>query len=40
MSSSGSPMEDSSVDVINPYMYELKINPKELLLKDGKVQIK
>lgn len=40
MSSSGSPMEDSSVDLINPYMYELKIHPKELLLKHEKVKIK
>src|SRR3954468_13582339 len=40
MSSSGSPMEDSSADVINPYMYELKIHPKELILKDGKVQMR
>src|SRR3954469_26070168 len=40
MSSSGSPMEDSSADILNPYMYELKIHPKELILKDGKVQMK
>ena len=40
MSSSGSPMEDSSADIINPYMYELTIHPKELILKDGKVQMK
>ena len=40
VSSSGSPIEDSSADVINPYMYELKIHPKELILKDGKVQTK
>ena len=40
MSSSGSPMEDSSADVLNPYMYELRIHPKELILKEGKVQMK
>src|SRR3954471_16746909 len=33
-------MEDSSADVLNPYMYELKIHPKELILKDGKVQMR
>ena len=40
MSSSGSPMEDSSADVLKPYMYELRIHHKELILKDGKVQMK
>ena len=40
MSSSGSPTEDSSADILNPYMYELRIHPKELILKDGKVQMK
>ena len=40
VSSSGSPTEDSSADVLNPYMYELRIHPKELILKDGKVQMK
>jgi hypothetical protein len=39
MSSSGSSKEDSLADVINPYMRELKMHPKELSLKDGKVQI-
>jgi hypothetical protein len=39
MSSSGSSEEDSLADVINPYMRELKMHPKELSLKDGKVQI-
>src|SRR3954466_5030150 len=33
-------MEDSSADVLNPYMYELRIHPKELILKDGKVRMK
>ena len=33
-------MEDSSADAINPYMFEFKIHPKELLLKDGKVHIR
>jgi hypothetical protein len=39
MSSSGSFEENSLADIINPYMKELKMHPKELLLKDGKVQI-
>jgi hypothetical protein len=39
MSSSRSSKENSLVDIINPYMMELKMHPKELLLKDGKVQI-
>jgi uncharacterized coiled-coil DUF342 family protein len=39
MSSSGSSEEDSLADIINPYMRELKMHPKELSLKDGKVQI-
>jgi hypothetical protein len=38
MSSSGSSKENSLADIINPYMNELKMHPKELLLKDGKVQ--
>src|SRR4051812_40494119 len=40
MSSFGSPKEDSSMDILNPYMYAMKIHPKELLLKDGKVHVK
>ena len=40
MSSSGLPKEDSLEDIINSYMRELKIHPKELLLEDGEVQIK
>ena len=40
MSSPGSAKEDSSTDIINPYMRELKIHPKELLLEDGEVRIK
>jgi hypothetical protein len=40
MSSSGSSEENSLADIINPYMRELNMHPKELSLKDGKVQIK
>ena len=40
MSSSGSSKGDSLEDIINPYMRELKIHPKELLLEDGEVRIK
>jgi hypothetical protein len=39
MSSSGSSKENSLADIINSYMRELKMHPKELSLKDGKVQI-
>ena len=39
MSSSGSPKDNSFVNVVNPYMDELRMHPKELLLKDGKVQV-
>ena len=39
MSSSGSPNHNSPVNGDNPYMNELKMHPKELLLKDGKVQV-
>ena len=39
MSSFGSPNDNSFVNVVNPYMDELKKHPKELLLKDGKVQV-
>jgi chromosome segregation ATPase len=39
MSSSGSSEENSLADIINPYMRELKMHPKELTLKDGKVRI-
>jgi hypothetical protein len=39
MSSSGSSEENSLTDIIYPYMRELKMHPKELSLKDGKVQI-
>ncbi|XP_051189958.1 uncharacterized protein [Lolium perenne] len=39
MSSSGSPKDNSFVNMVNPYMNELKMHPKELLLKDGKVQV-
>jgi hypothetical protein len=39
MSSSGSSEENSLTDIINPYMRELKMHPKDLSLKDGKVQI-
>jgi hypothetical protein len=39
MSSSGSSEENSLADIINPYMRELKMHPKELSLKDRKLQI-
>jgi hypothetical protein len=39
MSSSGSFEENSLANIINPYMRELKMHPKELSLKDGKLQI-
>jgi hypothetical protein len=32
--------ENPLADTINPYMRELKMHPKELLLKDGELQIK
>jgi hypothetical protein len=39
--SSSSPFEENPLaDIINPYMKELKMHPKELLLKDGELQIK
>jgi hypothetical protein len=37
MSSSGSSEENSLADINNTYMRELKMHPKELSLKDGKV---
>jgi hypothetical protein len=40
MSSSGPSEENPLVDIINPYMRELKMHPKELSLKDGELQIK
>jgi hypothetical protein len=39
MSLSGSSEENSLVDIINLYLRELKMHPKELSLKDEKVQI-
>jgi hypothetical protein len=39
MSSSGSSEENSLAGIINPYMREPKMHPKELSLKDGKLQI-
>jgi hypothetical protein len=39
MSLSGSSEENSLANIINPYMRELKMHPKELSLKDGKLQI-
>jgi hypothetical protein len=39
MSSYGPSEENSIADIINPYMRELKMHPKELLLKDGELQI-
>jgi hypothetical protein len=40
MSSSGPSEENPLADIINPYIRELKMHPKELLLKDGELQIK
>ncbi|KAK1679655.1 hypothetical protein QYE76_040503 [Lolium multiflorum] len=40
MSSSGTPKDSFFEDVVNPYMNELKMHPKELLLVDGELQIK
>jgi hypothetical protein len=40
MSSSGQSEENSLAELINPYMRELKMHPKELSLKDGELQIK
>jgi hypothetical protein len=40
MSSSGPSEENSLADIINPYMRELKMHPKELSLMDGELQIK
>ncbi|KAK1605053.1 hypothetical protein QYE76_028726 [Lolium multiflorum] len=40
MSSSGTPKESFFEDVVNPYMNELKMHPKELLLIDGELRIK
>ena len=40
MSSSGASEHNSLLDAINPYMAELKMHPKELSRKDGKLQIK
>jgi hypothetical protein len=38
MSSSGPSEENHPLaDIINPYMGELKMHPKELLLKDGEL---
>jgi hypothetical protein len=39
MSSSGPSEENPLADTINPYMRELKMHPKELLLKDGELQM-
>ncbi|KAK1662502.1 hypothetical protein QYE76_050661 [Lolium multiflorum] len=40
MSSSGTQRDSFFEDVVNPYMNELKMHPKELLLVDGELQIK
>jgi hypothetical protein len=40
MDSASNDKENSLADIINPYMRELKMHPKELSLKDGKLQIK
>ena len=38
--SSSEPSKDSFfANVVNPYLNELKMHPKELLLKEGKVQV-
>jgi hypothetical protein len=37
MSSSGPSEENSLANIINSYMRELKMHPKELLLKDGEL---
>jgi hypothetical protein len=37
MPSSGPSEENPLADSINPYMRELRIHPKELLLKDGEL---
>jgi hypothetical protein len=39
MSSSGAPEDNPHVNVVNPYMDELKMHPKELSLKDGEMHI-
>jgi hypothetical protein len=36
MDSASNDRENSLADIINPYMRELKMHPKELSLKDGK----
>jgi hypothetical protein len=38
MSLSGSSEENCLADIINPYIRELKMHPKELSLKDGELQ--
>jgi hypothetical protein len=40
MSSFGPSEEDSFADIINPYMGELKMHPKELSIRNGELQIK
>ncbi|KAK1612955.1 hypothetical protein QYE76_036628 [Lolium multiflorum] len=40
MSSSGTPKDSFFEDVVNPYVNELKMHPKEFLLVDGELQIK
>ncbi|KAK1616050.1 hypothetical protein QYE76_021567 [Lolium multiflorum] len=40
MSSSGTQKDSFFEDVVNPYMNELKMHPKELQLVDGELQIK
>ena len=39
MSTSGTPKDSFFEDVVNPYMNELKMHPKELLLVDGELKI-
>jgi hypothetical protein len=39
MDSASNDKENSPVDIINSHMRELKMHPKKLSLKDGKLQI-
>jgi hypothetical protein len=39
MDSASNDKENSLADIINPYMRKLKMHPKQLSLKDGKLQI-
>ena len=39
MASSGPSKDSFFANIVNPYMNELKMHSKELVLKDGKVQV-